>query len=551
MLTAIVLSLLAASASADTIVLTDGRTYTGRAVRRGNVVRIEMDHATIEVPADEVEYIIPSKPDEDTASEPEPDTSPEATARRTTGPTAIDATRPEPMLFILMRRLAETPAGSESYNLRQQIRRFRIMAHERKRKVSGQWVGPDYFIRARQAFADTLDEANELNHAAERVRGDTPADDAERRRLRQQAATRYRAASRQWPDPLLRKFLTGIAELYAGDYRRAELLFADCIAEAPQIAGFHQGRCLALGESRRYGDALIAAMDTLRLRPESPHALALVVDAMANIPGAQTDKPPFTDARDLLGEYEDVEATVERARRRPRWLMPGLRRDWNVRDETTMPALPYDRLFVRQAVGVAVGEQFLLVDAEVVEGAEEVFVQAPDGRLFGGEVARKSTFGRQGPMPPLRVLGVADATFTPLEVAQSPEEGADLAARACGTFTQMGSEIREFSTRIGTDGEALKPGNGLLAGESAGPVLTADGKLAGLIAAKTDPAEDDGGDNRVIGPHEIRDLLDASRMRISRGGFGFGHDQAKRLGEPEAVDGQTFLVFGIFAETFE
>ncbi|MGC9454076.1 MAG: hypothetical protein ACP5HU_04355 [Phycisphaerae bacterium] len=543
---------LSAAVVADTVVMESGKTYTGRAERQGETVRIEMEHGTIDVPAEEVLYIIPSEEqDEEPDSEPTaPDGAADGTATRYTGNTAADATRPEPMLFVLMRRLQNTPAGTESYSLRRQIRQFQIMAHDRKRKVGGQWVDPDYFKRAREAFAETLDEANELDRSIGRVRGDTPADEAERLRIRQQAATRYRSAARQWPDPLLQKFLMGVAELYAGNHSRAESFFDACIAELPQVAGFHQGRTLALQGARRYDEALRAAMDTLRLQPESPQALALVAGAMENIPGAETDRPPYTDAREMLEEYEDVDETVSRASREMRWLMPGLRRDWNVRSETSMPELPYDRLYVRQAVAVPVAEQFVLVDAEVVEGAEEVFLQTADGRLFGCDAARISTFGQQS-LPPLRVLAVADASFTPADVAEAVVEDQDLTVRACDAFGQMSSDVREFRTRIKGENDTLKPTVELLPGESGSPVLTDDGKLAAFLTGRTDPAEDNGGPGRVVPPDEIRELLDASRMRIRRGGFGFGHSVAKRNAEPVALEGQAFVVMGLFGEKFE
>ncbi|MFW6065286.1 MAG: hypothetical protein ACOC9S_00565 [Planctomycetota bacterium] len=544
---------LTATCIADTVVMESGKTYTGRAERRGETVRIEMDHGTIDVSAEDVLYIIPSEDDDATgagedAESAEPDDAPRAPTRTAT---TVNAARPEPMLFMLMRRLERTAAGGESFTLRQQVRRYRIMAHERKRKVGGRWVDPDYFRRGRQAFAEKLAEADELAKRVDRVRGDDPSDEAQRRRLRQQAATQCRSAAKQWPDPLLGKFLRGIAELYAENYRRAERHFSECVDDMPQVAGFHQGRALAFRGLRQHAEELTAAMETLCLRPESAQALAMVVDAMDNIPGAETDKPPYSDAREMLADYQDVDSTVRRARRGVRWLMPGLRRDWNVRDEKSMPELPYDRLSVRQAVAVAVGEQFVLVDAEAVDGAEEVLVGTEDGRVFPADEARISTFGRRGSLPALRVLGVPGATFTPAEPAESVEEGSELVARAVEAFRQMGKEPREFTTSITSDGDILKPSVALLAGESASPLMTEDGSIAAFLAARTDPAEDGGGPSRVIPAEEIRELLDASRMRISRGGFAFGSSRAERDAEPVAVEGQSFIVYGIFGETFE
>jgi tetratricopeptide (TPR) repeat protein len=547
-------ALLAGAAAADTIVLKDGNRYDGRAERRGDKVRIHMDYGTIEVPADDVDHIIPSAPASRPSTAPGPPEAPAAGGALDTSQfTMADVTRPEPLAFLFMRNLPSTTDAGESYNLRRQIRHFRILAHERQRKVGGQWLTPEVFQRRRRAFADYLRQARELEDDADRVRGDDPADEAERLRLRRQAAGKYRAAAQQWADPLLRRFLLGIAELYAGNPRRAEPLFRACAEEAPQVAGFHQGRALALRELRQYDDALEAALTALRLRPEAPQAVALVADTMAEMPGAQTQRPPYTTAAEILERYSDVEETVERARDDLRWLMPGLRRRWGVRDEGAMPDLPYDRFDFRQAVGVPVGEQFLLVDETAVEDAEEVFVRLPDGTLLPAEAARMRSgmFGSRGPLPPLRVLSVPGATFTPLEVVEEPPAGVELTARAVGIYREMGSQPRTFTTQLEQQDDGWTPTVPLAAGEGAAPLLAPDGKLAGLLAGRTDVAEEGGGPDRLLPPGQIQNVLENTRMRIRSGGYSFGHRRAERTVEPRGVEGRTFLILATFGETFE
>ncbi len=555
-----------AAASAEeeeTIILTDGRSYTGRVVERGENVRIEMSFGTIDIPSSEVAYIIPAQSDANADADAEPVEPPDEadedseqtdlpdTVDAGTGFSLADATRPEPVVFMLMRTLSDARIGTESYQARQKLRRFQILAHDRRRKVAGQWRPPDYFIRTRAAHMEHIEAAEELQRKADRIRGDDAAERHRKRQLQQRAAGRYRTAAQQWPDPLLRQFLMGAAELYAENYARAEGFFRSLVEEAPYVAGFHQGHSIALRGLRRHNDALSAGMNALRLHPESPQALALVVDAMERVAGAETDRPPYTDARELLRQYSDTDAAVRRARRDQRWLMPGLRRQWGISDARVLPEMPYDRLCFRQAVAVPVHEHFLVVDVDVVEEADEVFVRLADGTWLPAEVEQVRTFGRRESPPPLRLIGVADASFTPLEIAEAPPDEADLTVKAAPFYAQMGSRIRQFSTRLESDGDDWKPTQPLAAGESASPVLAAEGAIAGILAAKTDPTEDNAGPDLAISPAEIRRLVEDSRLRIGRGGLSFGTDRVERTAEPREADGKAFLVIAIFGEKFE
>jgi len=457
------------------------------------------------------------------------------------GVSLAELQHPESVVFLLYRRLSFMPSGEVSGRLRRQIAGYQARAHDRQRRVGPKWVGPADFTRARQAFLADLAEARQIYDKMTRRRRATAEQLRANERLRAQAAVKLDVAAKRWPDPLLRKFLLGAAALQTPDYGRAHKMFRSCIKIAPRVAGFWQGLGMALAGNEKYAEALGAFNQVLRLKPDSPYALSLVRRAMSRVPGAQIRRQEYLDAVELVKKY------AGRARRQNRlrgisWLMPG--GTWRVREGLGLPRPAYDRLAFKQAVGVPVAERALLVDAAAVRDAAEVFVRAGDGRLIPAKV--KKARRTSGTGAKLALVVVEGYRFEPLAVGsgQSLAAGRQVKAFGLNIFEEMGTTVRTFSAELVAlpDGAGLGLSKALAAGEAAGPVVTPDGRLVGVLTGKTDPQSDGGGPDRFAGTDELADILrQARRTRPSAAG---------RQGEdaPINIKGDHFTVLATCGE---
>lgn len=470
--------------------------------------------------------------------------------------------RPESILFMLMRNLSATPAGVASYELRRQIEQWRILTHDRKRKIGVRWTAPEEFVRRRKAFRDYLKDAQEeLRQAKRYARATTPRDKARKRRHKAAAYAVLQQAAKAWADPLLRDFLLATADLRGRNYTRAQELFLRCRRTAPLVAAFHQGYAMALAGLNRPTDAVSARLAALRLRPGSTHALEQLHEAMKKVPGAKLKTPAYEAAEEFLVQYGETPSRSRFARRGMTWLLPG-DRGVTVRDET-IPLLPYDRLVFRQGAGAAVGEKTLLVDAQVVRDALAVFIRIDEYTIVPARVGR-SRSSRDRTKPLLAVVTTDEYVFTPLAVRllKNPKKNPDtqpafskdqaVTAYGIGAFREMGSTLRKASgkiTEVGQDG-SVEVSVHLAPGESAGPVVTEDGTLVGFLAARTDIHAEDGGKDEFIADAEIARLL--KRLRRSYRSSGrYGYSRVKRTITPKPAEGQVFIVYAITGELSE
>jgi len=538
-------------ARGDVVYLRSGKTHEGKVTRAGAKVHIRTgDGKRITVAAKDVVHIATGSDAVDVQPTPAP-----KQRGPTLGPTPapIDPeklTQPESFVFLYERVLAGTPDGSKA-DLAQMLKRWRSAAHDRKRKVGLRWLGPDDFIRRREIFDKTHEEARDLFRKASR-RGTSPKDRANRNRYRMAARTQYRIAAKAWTDPLLRAFLLGIVELETGSKASAEKLFRKCRTTAPLVAAFHQGHAMALLTLKRPSDALAAYNEVLRLEPESRDAAELVRDTMKRVPGSQTSHAPYLRAKKLLAERTRGRRRSS-SRRGTTWLLPG--KDVAARD-SSLPILPYDRLVFRQAVGVPVRENTLVVDAKALAGALAAYVQIGP-TLVPAETPRAYR-SRRAPDQPIASLTVPGYSFTPAKLPKLDDKDAKDTLPAApsagdrfysvGLFAEMGSVLREGRFEQEADDAAGAPGKltgGLIAGESTAPVLDESGRLIGFLAGKTNPAAAGGGDGKFIPLTKLKDVL--SRLRRSRR---WGSSRSKTKAEPTAAEGKVFLVSIITAERF-
>jgi tetratricopeptide (TPR) repeat protein len=553
-----ILLLLAVSSVADVVYLRDGRTFEGTVSREDGKVIVEHRRGRKVIEEDLVLHIEVSSSPEDTSASPQTPqpTSPARPADTASLPGGVSpepdsvvgleqAGRAEPIIFLLMRRLEQMPAGMQALQIRQKIERWRIVAHDRKRRAGDSWLSPDDFQRRRAVHLALLNEAEELHRKAaslERIRDPNPQQEAQRKGYELRANQKLKQAAATWADPTLRNFLMGAASLALDDLRAAEAAFRRARKDMPLVAAFAQGQGLAMLASKREIQAVEAFSDALRLRPDSSEIVEQLREAMRQTPGALIQTEPYLEAASLLEGYD--KRNSRRNTQGTFWALPG--RDVHVR-EGSLPTPPYDRLSFRQGVGVPIGEGALLVDENAVRDALEVYVRLPNGEVIAAEARRGASYRRGSRSDaPLSVVTVAGARFRPISpdpnALQRP--GTPLVLRTIDSYAAMGPEIRNEEGKVlqVKDGaQRLRISVSLLPGEAAGAILTNTGLLAGFVAPRLDEMADSGGERRVITLDEIEPQLRQTRTH-SR-----SHRFDRRI-EPRSVEGDCFVVVGIFGE---
>ena len=554
--------LIAAQAPADIVYLKTGNTYEGTVVSRTDkevVIDVRGRHVT--VPMEEVLHIRFEKP-VPADDEKKPQTAPapagvpddrESLDGLAERPFAPDkATRPESIAFMLMRKLATMPPGPDAYQLRKQIDQWRIYAHDRKRRGGLQWVSPKEFAAQCAAYADLLKEAQGLATAATRARQGGGRGQVSAKEWAG-AMNKLKDAAMKWPDPLLRDFLLGLAALQAKEYNVAADRFRSCSEAAPRVGGFRQGYGLAQTALRQHIAAVSEFTAVLRLQPGSRDAIELLQEAMKKTPGAMTKDPAFVAAQELLNEYErPPEGQSSYYRRRQVWLMPG--RPWYVQERSLLPSPPCDRLVFRQGVAVPIDKETLMLDAAVVKDAEEVFIRVNSQTVVGARIKKPSYMGPQVKAGALAFVRAEGVEFTPLKFdkAVRPGKGQDVTFYGLSLYEEMGEAVRQVRTMVKSvdkDG-AFKLGAGAIAGEAAGPVVTADGRLLGFVADKTDVKADGGGQGLAMPPAETADLIG----RIGSGSSyyrAYGRVGRKAAAEPLIAKGRAFVVYATALEKLE
>jgi hypothetical protein len=575
------ISALAAVTVAEVVYTTDGRKIAGSVERDGdNVVITTEDGQTIVLPSDQVLHIsyLPadgedtdeggdtteepneSDPVDDGGDEPPPPERPRsgfedsgnvvpASATFSMG----KATFPESIAFMLMRRV-QAAYGGDTSQLRQSVKQWQATSHDRERRCQGQWLSPGDFTARRNKYARLLAESRETIDELESVddqerHRQITKDEAtkERRRLKAQLVRDMKKAAAVWADPEIRSFLEGIALYREEDWLGAAAAFQRARDANPLVAAYHQGVAESLMKVEGHElKALEAALDELLLHPEEPETLGRVKEAMQRTPGHLTEDKQFQRASDLVDAYPS-DWTRKRRWRGYQWQMPG-KDGWLVRDDS-LPEPPYDRIAIRQGAGVPVAENVLLVDRDVVDGAHEVFVRIDDDTVAVGLVGRRSQRETEATYH-FSLVWVVGYVFTPAVINPDATFQADDAVEAFGAnhYPEMGGKIRGIRSKLIADGSALRPELSLAPGESGSGVLTADRRLAGFLVGQTDVLEDGGGEGLFIpqsgfGETILRQTARASSSSRQRPG--------RRVITWRQVDGDAFLVFGLFGEKLD
>jgi hypothetical protein len=550
---AVVIALAAALAPADTIYLRNGKTVQGKATPvKDDKMLIETPMGSYEVPAADVIQVVASSTPADANSAPAAAVERAVIPMESRRALPVDQmTNPEPIIFTLMKNLAVMAPGTETYNLRQQIEQWRSSAHDRKRKAQFEWVLPAEFARRRQLYVRTIKEAEELQRKI-RPAPTPPGGDpnVERKKAMIPVMEKLDSAARGWADPLIRDFLMGVLAYDREDFAQSESLFRKCIEAEPLVAAFHQGRAVNLLVKNHALWGLEELMAALTLRPDSRELLSEIQLAIKKVPGTSIKDPLYLEAQRVLGLYADNDKKSY-ASTSATWFMPDKDgRGWQVRGES-LPIPPYDRLVFRQAVGVPIGVNTLLVDASVVKDSLECFVRIDGNTMAPAWFKRLNTSGKAPALATLVVPGYEFTVPKILDDANVIPAEAPMVAHAVPAYVEMGSLIRKATGKLGggatTDGSVVVSGT-LVAGEAAAPVFVGEGALIGFLAGKTDVSADGGGPDRFIplGPFSqvIRQLKTAI---IDQGTYG----RFKRTPSVRPAPGESFIVTVTFAETLE
>ena len=542
-LAALACFVLAGDAAADVIWLQNGKQYEGKVTRKGKTVVIEMTFGTIEVRDTDVLRIVKAEVTTKPVDRDLPRQGPEE--RR------FDASRarmPDSVVFYFMRRIVASPTGLGTEDERQQVRRWRDAAHDRIRKIGGQWLGPKAFVSRRKAFDSKLKEAIDIMRERYRIRGKTKADEAKRLSLTLSGTAKMQAAASHWPDLLIQMFMTGVAHYEAGAYLKAAGSFEECVKQAPLVAAFHQGYALSLVMTHRAADALPSFITMLNLAPDSKEAIELLREGMKAVPGTQTHTPAYEQAKALSAEYRAAKSSASPyGYKGVRWILPG--KIQKARDNT-LPVPEYHRLVFRQGAGVAVGKHALLVDTATVAKADTVIVWIND-RYVPARIQKSTLQWRGKGDPPLTIVTVNEYSFTPVsfDVAAKFAAGDVVTAHTMNFLAEMGPGIHKITGPLKwtTRGPKTPRPVMLRPGDSTGPVLTGDNRLVGFLAAKTDVRLPDGGPDKLWTLGELKLLVERAAT-IKPATYYWA---TKRTITVKPAEGTVFPVHGVFCETLE
>jgi tetratricopeptide (TPR) repeat protein len=565
----VLLWMLAASlAGADVVHLIDGGRHVGEVSREGAEYVIQTDDGTVRVHESDVLWVQTGQADrspspapapvprqaEPPAAEPAAPQPPDPLADKldvsASAGAPTEADRPEPMVFHLMTALQANPTGMTSAGLRHRLEVWQMAVKDRKRKVGVRWLLPKSFLAARETFIYGINEARELARDLRPRRGLSPRQQRRAERKRADAVSaKLRQAARDWLDPLMGQFFSAAATLVGEDDVQAQRRFEGCIRRQPMVAAFHQGRGLALAGQDRHAEAAAAFLEALKLKPDSRQAVAHLRQAVEDTRGANMRDPAFLAAQEMLRQYPEPRRRSRRTSRRDEriyWMLPG--EDIYGRD-MTLPIPEYDRIDLRQGLGVPVSERALLVDREVVDGALEVYVRVDDQTLIPAAVRRRRSYRRDDDDAPLSLIYPAAARLTPVPVAQAATltAGQKATAYALPSFAGAGEAVVPLATTVSSaDPNAPAVGADLLPGSAAGPVMTDDGTLAGFLAARTDPFADNGGPDVFHGPTSLTELVEDAEGR-----FKYRFSRTKRDPRIQDVPGTAFIVYALHGERFE
>ncbi len=559
-----------AAAVGDTVYMRDGRKIVGKVTEKKGKYLVKMAYGTTTVDKSKVIYVAygtgTTRPTTNPDPLPDECKSVDPNLSRTRRWNINEATLPEPIVFMLSRRL-ELLGRAGTDTMRRQLRQWKIAAHDGKRKLGRRWLTRAQQRQYRASFEKHLRQGDEFARQAERISPRTGSDRAKQRKLRSSAEQEYAAAVRTWPDALMRDFLTAVLDLRNRKYKKAQSGFARCIRAEPLTAAFRQGRGIALSKLKQPLEALVEFTYCLQLRDDTDETIRLIEAAMKDVPGAKLGDPVYLKAQDLLGRYEKPKRTTKNRNTGTTWLMPGAgwqkrshRQPTRTRDDRSQPDTrfslllpPYDRIISKQALAIPVSKTALLVDKNAIAGAKILYVQAAPNLLVRAWTKRSNTrVGRRDrPDLPLAIIYTEGVTFTPVDLEKPAglKAGQTVTIRAVNLYRRMGTKIRTGAASVKADATLSAT---LMPGETVGAVLAGD-TFAGLLTARTRPQKNGCGISSFIKPADLAAWIKPIRRSLGgknstrRPGGGRAPKIKKDVPKQKAT-GNVFLVHILIGE---
>lgn len=531
----VVLAVSFAAARADKVVLNDGRVVEGVVTETGQYVYVNSPAGRERFDRAEVKQIVR----EQSGAATEPQATQESSVDVSAFP---QAHRPEPLIFATMRQLERVPPGAESARLRETIEQLRAMDHDGAIRVGGAWINREEIARRREAFDEMRQEAEAILKTM-KSRPSSPEDERENDRIKLQAQARLLTAAGVWPDPTIRSFLLGQLALDQANPGLAQRIFAECVRQSPLTPGFYQGRAMANERLDNPMDALADGMMAFRLKDDEAAAFFALQDYMQKVPGVRTRDPLYVQATELVAQYEPPDSRPrEYANRGVRWVMPG---GYWQGQPNSLPTPPVDYFVHYKAVAVPVSESgVMLVDAKVIENAAALVLEIGVGRYVQAAPARMSSRNVPADLP-LAAIRAQWGVYTPVPLVDAPlVTDQELTIKTYSAPAELADAVpREVLALVaGESAEgAVKLDAGLLPGESAGAVFTADGKLVGFLAGRTDVRAEMGGPDEFMAGPPFADFVkaaQATRGSSYRGGSG----RLARKADETPIAGQAFTL---------
>jgi len=454
--------------------------------------------------------------------------------------TAAKATVPETVIYGQMREIRLTTSTDRAVELRQALQTWRGYAHERRRKVDGAWVLPREFARKREAVTRMLTEAQDLLKSAKT--------DTEKQAAQTRTNAKILQAAQAWQDPLTRTYLMGLANFRAGKNDHALTQAKDCVTAAPFLPGFQQLYGASLLKKDRPLDASAALALAVRLRNDRD-SVSLLRQALGKVPGIHINGAVFKQAQETLQAAQAASnSTTPPPPVDPAKLAPPLpqsgRPGSTTRTQLPFPLPAFDRLTFRQAVAVPVASNALLLDSALAD-ATELYVRLGTDLYATAKVRRVTAGTRTKPLP-LTLVTVDGVEFTPISGDKETvfQDGQRAVGSAVGVLMEMGMSSRPLRGRLSVKDGVTGFGGELLPGESAAPVLTAEGQLAGMLLGRTDVTAEHGGPATFVPLADLLPLLEQARKAAPT-------TRPAKGPAPKPAPGQSFTVIGVMAETFE
>ncbi len=551
------LTLAGTNAAADVVYLRNGRTYEGQVTRSDGKVIVLSGDKRLEFKAADVLHVGKSASPGSLASDGSPSATKPVSAPLLRGVNTQKLARPESFAFLVMRNIGRIKPGVDSYNLRRELDKWRAWSHDRRRRIPPIWAEREHFQRRRRTFISMLAKAEELHRQYRRYRMPRTRGPALRKRalaeregLRKQLVEKLTETAQVWADPIIRRFLMGAAYLHDEQYAAAEAMFRNARKLSPRIAAYCQGHAMAMTGLDRHLDALEAYERALRLKPDSKAALRQLRDALQRVPGTETKRDAFIRAMELVSRYEPPSSTRDRRRRGLTWLLPGGEQTLR---HVGLPMPKYDRIALKQAVGVPISPNVIIVDAAAVTDALEVYLAIDETTFIPGTIIRRrNQRSDDAPAPPLALVSFPDVVFTPPIVDLEAEITAGTEAQTFGLnlLEEMGSTVRTIPTKMVSmpSGQttAVRPEAHLAPGEAASPVIS-DNRLLGFLAGRTDVTLDSGGEDIFLPVSRLAPLLSQARRRKTLRSRG----RLDRATLPRRLRGSHFTIHATHGEKFD